>query len=110
MKSRFASNSSNFLSWCFLDAVQVPSFLYSLLKAKYFFGQELPAFPEAMRWLLKKSFVIPLIVLNGTPSGEILLKYKSSSLASAHNFLVSISTEVASGTKRNGEPQPTAST
>ena len=42
--------------------------------------------------------MVPRKVLKGTPNGEILLKYKSSSLAFINKFLVSLSTEVASGT------------
>ena len=56
------------------------------------------------------SLVFPLKLLKGTPKGEISLKYKSSSCASESNCMVVSSTVVASGTNKNGEPQPTEST
>ena len=51
------------------------------------------------------SLVFPLRLLKDTPKGEILLKYKSFSFASASLVSVSLSTEVASGTNKKGEPQ-----
>ena len=64
------------LYWKSLDAVHTPSVPYSLLNAKNFLGHELPGLPSAIFWNLSISLDEFRKELNGTPKGEILLKYK----------------------------------
>src|SRR5690606_28686236 len=91
------------------DATQSALAPNSVFKATYFFGQELPGLPLLMCFIFSSSLVFPLKLLNGTPSGEISLKYKSSSLAFTNFSKVSLSTVVASGTSKKGVPHPTES-
>ena len=55
------------------------------------------------------SFVFPLKLLNGTPKGEILLRYKSFSVASFNFSKVGVSIFTTSGANKNGVPHPTES-
>ena len=70
----------------------------SLSETRYPLGQELPGVPFAIKDNFSRSLVLSLRLLKGIPKGEILLKYKSSSLALINLFKVDLSTVVASGT------------
>src|SRR5690606_4416874 len=98
-----------FRVWHFLEAVHIPASEYSLFRATYFFGQELPGLFFLILANFSRSLVFPLRLLKGTPKGEMSLKWRSSSRALDNCSMVPRSTVVAWGTNKKGVPQPTES-